>query len=105
MFTFADLLIQRKVILFIDNLGAACTLISGSSTQEDVQCILTQWQLFVIQYKIAVWIEWIPSDQNPADEVSRIASYKGTDSDIMLLPPWAYSDKTYANNIESFLAL
>ena len=90
--------------MFNDNLGAACTLISGSSTQEDVQCILTQWQLFVIQYKIAVWIEWIPSDQNPSDEVSRIASFKGVASEAMFCLH-GHIQIDLQLNIESSLAL
>lgn len=62
---------RQDVIWFIDNEAAAACLIRGSSKQSDVH-LLAQFstlQFHVLQCR--VWVEWIDSESNPSDGLSR----------------------------------
>ena len=61
----------RDVIWFIDNEAAAATLIRGASREEDVTDIAELTQLLWAALGTRVWIEWIDSDSNPSDGLSR----------------------------------
>ena len=63
----------KHIIVFIDNLSAACALVKGSSTDNDLQHLATAWQLLCAELNMAAWVEWVPSDSNPADQLSREA--------------------------------
>ena len=59
------------VIFFVDNEAACAALIRGSSKEEDVCCIVNavQWLLFSVDCR--PWFEWIDSDSNCSDGLSR----------------------------------
>ena len=70
----------RDGIFFIDNQSVCCALTKGSSRSWDIQA------------GCRVWIEWVPSESNPADILSRESkSLYETPSgaiDTLLLPTW-----------------
>ena len=59
------------VIFLVDNEAACAALIRGSSKEEDVCCIVNavQWLLFSVDCR--PWFEWIDSDSNCSDGLSR----------------------------------
>ena len=61
----------RDVIWFIDNEAAAATLIRGASREEDVNQIAELTHLLWAAHGIRVWIEWVDSDSNCSDGLSR----------------------------------
>ena len=73
-------------------------LTKGSSPSRDIQQLATGFPAFCAQIGCKVWIEWVPTDSNPADALSRAHeseedllrlykdSYKSYTA--MLLPPW-----------------
>jgi hypothetical protein len=91
--TFADDVAGRDVILFIDNQSVCCALTKGSSKSRDIQTLSTAWHAMCMVLRCRVWIEWVPTDCNPADELSRYGTaYFEQDRDKifeMILPEWA----------------
>ena len=61
----------RDVILFIGNQSVCCALTNGCSRSRDIQTLCTAWHAMCMVFRCRVWIEWVPSDSNPADELSR----------------------------------
>ena len=59
------------MILFVDNQSVCCALTKGSSKSRDIQTLSTAGHAMCMVLKCRVWIEWVPSDCNPADELSR----------------------------------
>ena len=59
------------ILLFVDNMSVASALVSGHSTQQDIQCLITIYYWLTATYSMTIWIEWVPSKANPADAVSR----------------------------------
>ena len=45
--------------------------LKGCSRSWDIQLLSTCWQLLCLQLGCRVWIEWVPSESNPADVFSR----------------------------------
>jgi hypothetical protein len=91
--TYGHMLRGEDVIFFIDNQSVCCALVKGCSRSWDIQLLSTCWQLLCLQLGCRVWIEWVPSESNPADILSRAGT---TDEetftgivDTMLLPSWA----------------
>ena len=78
--------------MFIDNQSVCCALVKGCSRSWDIQLLATSWQLLCLQLGCRVWIEWAPSESNPADILSRAGeTLYATQSglvDPLLLPPW-----------------
>ena len=78
--------------IFIDNQSVCCALVKGCSRSWDIQLLATSWQRFCLQIGCRVWIEWVPSESNPADILSRAGeTLYATQSglvDPLLLPPW-----------------
>jgi hypothetical protein len=74
----------RDVIFFIDNEAATSALIRGSTKEADVMSIVqaAHWEL--INYDIRAWFEWIDSDANPSDGLSR----DGLDDEWTLRQNW-----------------
>ena len=66
-----DLLTGKDVIFFIDNEAAASAMIKGDSRLPVVGTMAMCVQLLLIRYKIAIWFEWVDSNSNLADGLSR----------------------------------
>ena len=64
-------LVGTDAIFFVDNEAACAALIRGSSKEPDVSCIVNavQWLLFSVDCR--PWFEWIDSDSNCSDGLSR----------------------------------
>ena len=91
--TFAEDVAGRDIILFMDNQSVCCALTKGCSKSRDIQTLSTAWHAMCMVLKCRVWIEWVPSDCNPADELSRYgtALFEQDKATItyMILPEWA----------------
>ena len=90
----ADILKDRDVICFIDNEAAAAAAIRGDSSQPDVQVIIQAAHLLWMRLGVRMWLEWIDSDSNPADGLSRLgvadpwSSLQGWELREEKAPPW-----------------
>ena len=62
---------NQDVIWFIDNEAAAAALIRGGSGSTDVDKMAQIAHHMFLQLNARVWVEWINSDANPADGLSR----------------------------------
>ena len=93
LYTYQDKLRGKDIIFFIDNQSACSALVKGCSRSWDIRLLATSWQLLCLQLGCRVWIEWVPSESNPADILSRAGkSLYATQCgrvDPLLLPPWA----------------
>ena len=91
--TYADILRGKEIIFFIDNQSVCAILTKGISRSRDIQILATSWHLFAKEIGCHIWIEWVPTDSNPADILSRdgIAGFVPTENrvDVMELPEWA----------------
>ncbi len=74
MFTFAEAFLDRDVIFFIDNQAVCAALCKGASRSDDIQAFTTAFHTMVTKLHARVWFEWVPSQANPADELSRRGS-------------------------------
>ena len=83
----------KDIIFFNDNQSVCCALVKGCSRSWDIQLLAASWQLLCLHLGCRVWIEWVPSESNPADILSREgASLYATQNgkvDPLLLPPLA----------------
>ena len=85
--TFREVLAERLIILFIDNEAACAALASGVSSAPDLQALVSASHFLADLFRMRIWIEWIPSKSNPADELSREGFSKWTQSvERMRLP-------------------
>ena len=91
--TFGHLLRGEDVIFFIDNQSVCCALVKGCSRSWDIQLLSTCWQLLCLQLGCREWIEWVRSESNPADILSREGitdvPSKHDKVDTLTLPSWA----------------
>ena len=84
--------LARNIIFFIDNQSMCRALTKGTSKSRDIQHLATAWHFFTLQLRCRIWIEWVPSESNPADKLSR--EYKApfvpssSKVDDMLIPEW-----------------
>jgi hypothetical protein len=62
---------NRELVWFIDNEAALSSLIRGTSRAEDVGHIAACTQLAMLDHSCTAWYEWVDSDSNPADGLSR----------------------------------
>ena len=86
--TFASLLADSRVILFVDNISVACMIAKGATSAVDLAQPVTDFHLFMSRVRCSWWMEWIPSESNPADVLSRLGPYR--ESVIPLeVPGWA----------------
>ena len=74
-----QILSNRNILWFIDNKAAASSLIRGSSKEQDVHAIAQFYHLLHHHLQCRVWIEWVDSQSNTSDGLSRLG----------LLDPWA----------------
>ena len=90
--TYKDMLRERAVLFFIDKQSACCALTKGCSRSWDIQLMATAWRIFGLRLGCRIWIEWVPSEDNPADILSRegksLFETSSTNADTMLLPAW-----------------
>ncbi|CAE6920920.1 aspC [Symbiodinium sp. CCMP2592] len=61
----------QDIIWFIDNEAAAAAVIRGSSGSIDVDMIVQLSALFLLRLNARLWVEWINSDANCSDGLSR----------------------------------
>ena len=91
--TYGHLLRGEDVIFFMDNQRVCCALVKGCSRSWDIQLLSTCWQLLCLQLGCRVWIEWVPSESNPADILSRDGTTheitRNNTVDTLILPSWA----------------
>ena len=66
-----DHLREKDVVWFIDNESAAACAIRGSSQLPEVDVAVQAAHLLWLHLGCRVWIEWVDSDSNPADGLSR----------------------------------
>ena len=71
LFTYDPALRGEDVIFFVDNQSACCALVKGCSRSWDMQLLSICWQLTCPQMGCRVWIEWVASESNSADILSR----------------------------------
>jgi hypothetical protein len=62
---------HKDVIWFIDNQAALSSLIKGSSSQSDISLIATFAHLMFAVLGCRVYFEWVDSEANPSDGLSR----------------------------------
>ena len=62
---------HQDILWFIDNEAAVASLIRGSSSQIDVHTLVQVAHFLCQRFQIRVWIEWIDSESNPSDGLSR----------------------------------
>ena len=71
MHTWEDLLKGQLVIIWIDNQSVCAAIASGASAAEDLHALVAGLHWFCAERHIGLWVEWLPSDTNPADQPSR----------------------------------
>lgn len=69
--TNADVLHDRSVLMFIDNIGALSTIVHGYARKPDMACMVNAFHSLVREHRIFPWAEWVPSKANIADWASR----------------------------------
>ena len=76
---------NRDVILFCDNQAVCSCLIKGACSTVDVTMMVEACHLLWARMNIRVWVEYVPSDDNPADGHSR----QGLSDEWTSRQPWA----------------
>ena len=71
LFTYGPILRGEEIIFFISNQSVCCALANGCSRAWDIQLLSICWQLNCLRMGCRVWIEWVPSESNPADILPR----------------------------------
>ena len=62
----------RDLIVFVDNEAAVSSLIRGSTKVEDANALVELCHALALLLHTRVWIEWIDSESNPSDGLSRL---------------------------------
>lgn len=68
---YPDLLRDQDLLWFIDNEAAVATLIRASSGESDIHLISQSSHIHFASLGCRVWTEWIDSESNPSDGLSR----------------------------------
>ena len=69
--TFAPLISNRRVLIYIDSNAALGSIVKGHSNRQDINLYAgTVWHLLA-KHKITAFFMRVPSKQNPADAPSR----------------------------------
>ena len=90
-FTVPELLQGRPLIVFGDNMPAVCSTISWSTGKCDLQQIVSATHFAFWQLASPWWMEWVPSELNPADPLSRGKPSPYTSHvNKLLLPDWVF---------------
>ena len=77
-FLCSDVLRSCDMVWFIDNESAASALVRATYAETDILLMVQQAHLQFHALKIRPWFEWIDSESNPSDGLSRLG----------LLDPW-----------------
>ena len=64
-------LVSQSLLWFIDNEAAAAALIRASTSEADVLIMVQQAHLQFSRLQARTWFEWIDTESNPADGLSR----------------------------------
>ena len=67
----ASIVARSDILVFVDNEGATSALVRGSSSQPDVEELVMRAHSVFNTHRIKFWIEWIDTESNPADGLSR----------------------------------
>ena len=86
-----SLLRDRDILWFIDNEAAAAALIRVVSGESDVLTLVQQAHLQFHQLRLRPWFEWIDSESNSADGLSR----DGLNDSWTLAQGWLLQDFPY----------
>ena len=62
---------DRDILAFCDNAAAVSALVRGASRVEDATAIAELFTALQLQLAARNWIDWVDSDSNPADGLSR----------------------------------
>ena len=65
--TFREIVAGHVIIVFFDNRSACAALTKGASKALDAQFFATAFHALCHKFRCCPWIEWIPTDGNPAD--------------------------------------
>ena len=91
--TFREIVAGHDIILFCDNRSVCAALANGASKALDIQFSATAFQTLCHEFHCCPWIEWIPTEANPADSLNRIGlSMFVPTVGGMLLPAWSTFD-------------
>ena len=71
VWTHRELLTGSDLLAFVDNEAAAAALIRGAPRADDVGDIAQAVHWLTLHFGVRLWIEWVDSDSNPADGLSR----------------------------------
>ena len=83
-----DRLRGRTILIFVDNLPMVYCVVKGCAAHVDVCSIAGATQALLAQLKCRWWIEWVASDDNPADRPSRVVMQRPGAYPLLELPRW-----------------
>ncbi len=72
MLHWAEIFRGRTVVWFIDNTLAMASFVKGASANEYLEKIVGTFWIAAYHLDCAIWLEWVDSDSNWADGVSRL---------------------------------
>ena len=96
-----ETLANKDVIMFVDNEAAASSIIRGAPRCNDVGDIVQAIHWLAANFAFRFWVEWIDSDSNPSDGLSRAGladewtREQGWALAEGILPPWDEPLQTY----------
>ena len=67
----ADLLRQRRVIIWPDNQAAKQSLVKGQSPSQTIHRMIRRFGRCDLSHPAYIWIDRVPSSSNPSDPLSR----------------------------------
>ena len=106
--TWPRLLTNQDVIFFCDNLGAVFSLISGVASVSDLQAIIAASHAALASATVRWWLEWVPSDSNCSDGLSRDGQNDnwcithGLTPEHLYLPAWL---KNISDDVSALLGI
>ena len=80
----------RDVIWFVDNVSALAVMVKGNTAQYDAGIVCATTHLLWAAIEAKVWFEWVVSDDNPSDGLSRLGLQDAWT--LAQLPKWACED-------------
>ena len=69
--TWPNLLQDQDIIFFCDNIGAVHSLAGGVANAMDLQVLVSATHAALAKARACWWIEWVPSESNCSDGLSR----------------------------------
>ena len=100
LYTFRKDIENKDLLMFIDNQSVCGALVKGASRSRDIQQLTSAFHAMCAKLRVRVWVEWVPSESNPADILSRehcseqeiLAGYEEhqVESKPMELPEWSH---------------